>query len=144
MSSLLRNGRSLYPFSAWDGVKTLPLGEAYPYMEYKGVPPPPPPRHLTNSTLFVTPVLNYSCLIIIPSWLWDNRTPVTWSTDLHFKCPFTTDPEVTKQSRSETTIKKYNKGYYRSIIKPRKQWTPKLFLKRYCVWREKPTRREKN
>ena len=75
-------------------------------MEYKGVPtpPPPPPRHLTNPTLFVTPVLNYSCLIIIPSWLWDNTTPVTWSTDLHFKCPFTTDPEVTKQSRSETTI----------------------------------------
>ena len=23
--------------------KTLPLGEAYPDMEYKGVPPPPPP-----------------------------------------------------------------------------------------------------
>ena len=76
---------------------------SYPDMEYIGVPPPP--RHLTNPTLFVTPVLNYSCLIIIPSWLWDNTTPVTWSTDLHFKCPFTTDPEVAKQSRSETTIK---------------------------------------
>ena len=26
--------------------KTLPLGEAYPDMEYKGVPPPPPPATL--------------------------------------------------------------------------------------------------
>ena len=74
------------------------------YGLYKGVPPPPPPR-LTNPTLFVTSFLNQSCLIIRPSWLWDNTTPVTWSTDLHFKCPFTTDPEVTKQSRSETTVK---------------------------------------